>query len=39
MQDESHITCGKKVIAKVNFFQKKVKLQDQGHEVKHYCTV
>ena len=33
------ITCSKKVIAKVKDFQKKVKLQGQGHEVKNYGTM
>ena len=31
LQYESPITSGKKVVAKVNVFQKKVKLQGQGH--------
>ena len=34
MQYESPITCGKKVLAKVKVFQKKVKLQGQGQKVK-----
>ena len=34
MQYESPITSGKKVMAKVKVFQKKVKLQ--GQEVKNY---
>ena len=34
MQYESPITCGNKVMAKVKVFQKFVKLQGQGHEVK-----
>ena len=34
MQYESPITCGKKVMAKVKVFQKYVKLQGQGPEVK-----
>ena len=36
MQYESPITSGKKVMAKVKVFQKKVKLQGQGHKVKNY---
>ena len=36
---ESPITCGKKVMAKVKVFQKQVKLQGQGHEVKNYGTM
>ena len=39
MQNESPITSGKKVMAKVKVFQKKVKLQGQGHEVKNYSTM
>ena len=39
VQYESPITCGKKVMAKVKVFQKKVKLQGQGHKVKIYGTV
>ena len=38
MQCESRISSGKKVMAKVNVFQKKVKFQGQGHEVKNYGT-
>ena len=38
MQYESPISIGKKVIAKVKIFQKNVKLQGQGHEVKNYGT-
>ena len=34
MQYESLISSGKKVMAMVKVFQKKVKLQGQGHEVK-----
>ena len=39
MQYESHIPSGLKVMAKVKVFQKKVKLQGQGHEVKNYGTM
>ena len=39
MQYESPFPSGKKVMAKVKFFQKLVKLQGQGHEVKNYGTV
>ena len=39
MQHESPVTSGKKALAKVKDFQKKVKLQGQGHEVKNYDTV
>ena len=39
MQYESPNTPGKKVMAKVKVFQKKVKLQGQGHEVKNYGTM
>ena len=39
MQYESPISSGKKVMSKVNAFQKEVKLQGQGHEVKIYCTM
>ena len=38
MQYKSHISSGKKVNAKVKVFQKLVKLQGQGHEVKNYGT-
>ena len=38
VQYVSPITCGKKVMAKVKVFQKKVELQGQGHEVKNYGT-
>ena len=38
MQYESPILSGKKVMAKVKVFQKYVKLQGQGHEVKNYGT-
>ena len=34
MKYESHITSGKKVIANVKVYEKWVKLQGQGHEVK-----
>ena len=34
MKYESLISLGSKVIAKVKFFQKKVKSQGQGHKVK-----
>ena len=36
MKYESPISFGSKVIAKVKFFQKKVKIQGQGHEVKNF---
>ena len=39
MQHESPISSGKKVMAKVKFFQKKVTFQGQGHEVKNYGTM
>ena len=39
VQYESSITPGKKVMAKVKLFQKWVKLQGQGHEVKNYGTM
>ena len=39
VQYENSITSGKKVMAKVKVFQKKVKLQGQGHEVKNYGTM
>ena len=39
VQYESPISSGKKVIAKGKVFQKKVKLQGQGHEVKNYGTM
>ena len=39
MQYESPISSGKKVMADVKVFQKKVKLQDQAHEVKNYGTL
>ena len=39
MQYESPISPGKKVMAKVKVFLKKVKLQGQGHEVKNYGTI
>ena len=39
MQYESPISSGKKVMAKVKVFQKEVKLQGQGHEVKNMVTV
>ena len=39
MQYESLITSGKKEMAKVKVFQKKVKLQGQGHKVKNYGTM
>ena len=34
---ESPISFGSKVVAKVKFFQKKVKSQGQGHKVKIFC--
>ena len=36
MQYQSPITSGKKVMARVKVFQKYVKLQGQGHEVKNH---
>ena len=36
---ESPISSGKKVMAKVKVFQKKVKLQGEGQEVKNYSTM
>ena len=36
--NESPISFGSKVIAKVKFFQKLVKIQGQGHKVKHFGT-
>ena len=39
VQYESPVTAGKKVMAKVKVFQKKVKLQGQGHKVKKYGTM
>ena len=36
MQYESPISSGKKVMIKLKFFQKLVKLQGQGHKVKNY---
>ena len=36
---ESPITSGKKVMAKIKVFQKYVKLQGQGHQVKNYSTM
>ena len=38
MQYESPISSGKKGVAKVKDFQKLVKLQGQGKEVKNYGT-
>ena len=38
MQYEGPISSGKKGIDMVKVFQKKVKLQVQGHEVKNYST-
>ena len=37
MQYESPSSSGLKVMAKVKVFEKNVKLQGQGHEVKKYC--
>ena len=37
-QYESPITSGKKVMAMVKVFHKKVKFQGQGHKVKNYGT-
>ena len=39
VQYESPISSSKKVMAKVKVFQKWVKLQGQGHEVKNYGTM
>ena len=39
VQYESPISSNKKVKAKVKVFQKQVKLQGQGHEVKNYGTM
>ena len=39
MKNESPITCGKKVMVKVEVFQQEVKLQGQGHRVKNYGTL
>ena len=39
MQYESPISSGKKIVAEVKVFQKLVKLQGQGHKVKHYGTM
>ena len=39
VQYESPIYFGKKVMAKVKFFQELVKFQGQGHEVKNYGTM
>ena len=39
VQYESSITSGKKVMAKVKVFQKRVKPQGQGYEVKKYGTL
>ena len=39
VQCESPITSGYYVMAKVKVFQKYVKLQGQGHEVKNYGTM
>ena len=39
MQYESPISSGKKVMAKVKVFQKYVKFQGQGHEVKNNGTI
>ena len=36
MKYKSPISCGSKVVAKVKFFQKKVKSQGQGHKVKNF---
>ena len=38
VQYESPITSDKKVLAKVKVFQKYIKLQGQGHDVKNYGT-
>ena len=39
MQYECPISPGKKVMAKIKVFQKEVKLQGKGHEVKNYGTM
>ena len=39
VQYECPISPGKKVMAKIKVFQKEVKLQGQGHEVKNYGTM
>ena len=39
VQYESLISSGKKVMAMVKVFQKKVKLQGQGYEVRNYGTM
>ena len=39
VQYESPTASGLKIMTKVNFFQKKVKLQGEGHKVKNYCTM
>ena len=39
VQYESPISSGLKVMAKIKVFQKKVKLQGQGHKVKNYGTI
>ena len=39
VQYESPISCGKKVMAKVKVYQKKIALQGQGHKVKSYGTM
>ena len=39
VQYESPITSDKKIMTKVKVFQKKVKLQGRGHDVKNYGTM
>ena len=39
VQYESPVSSGKKDLDKVKVFQKKVKLQGQGHKVKTYGTM
>ena len=39
MQYESPTSSGLKAMPKVKVFQKKLKLQDQGHKAKNYCKV
>ena len=39
VQYESPTSSGKKVMAKVKVFQKYVKLQGQGHQVKNHGTM
>ena len=39
VQYESPTSCGKKVMAKVKVYQKKIKLRGQGYKVKNYDTM